>query len=118
MSSNLRDLKGIYVLKQDTRACYETLTMFLEYFGFIIATVDPTLFQRSSQKHLMLMKIYVDDIILRLTDESMVVEFSKLMVSKYQMDMNHEINFFFGLQVRQLAQGIFLHQEKYTFELL
>ncbi|KAL7603159.1 hypothetical protein Lser_V15G19677 [Lactuca serriola] len=32
--------------------------------------------------------------------------------------MNREINFFLGLQVKQVPQGIFIHQEKYTTELL
>ena len=48
----------------------------------------------------------------------MVDDFSKIMTSKFQMSMNKEINFFLGLQVKQVHQGIFIHQEKYTSELL
>ncbi|XP_023766687.1 uncharacterized mitochondrial protein AtMg00810-like [Lactuca sativa] len=32
--------------------------------------------------------------------------------------MNREINLFLGLQVKQIPKGIFIHQEKYTSELL
>ncbi|XP_023756961.1 uncharacterized mitochondrial protein AtMg00810-like [Lactuca sativa] len=32
--------------------------------------------------------------------------------------MNREINLLLGLQVKQIPQGIFIHQEKYTSELL
>ncbi|KAL7592850.1 hypothetical protein Lser_V15G33989 [Lactuca serriola] len=48
----------------------------------------------------------------------MVDEFAKLMISKFQMSMNREINFFLGLQVKHVPQGIFIHQEKYTSKLL
>ncbi|XP_023734792.1 secreted RxLR effector protein 161-like [Lactuca sativa] len=48
----------------------------------------------------------------------MVDDFARLMTNKFQMSMNKEINFFLGLQVKQIPQGIFIHQEKYTSELL
>ncbi|KAL7599554.1 hypothetical protein Lser_V15G26206 [Lactuca serriola] len=48
----------------------------------------------------------------------MVDEFTKIMTSKFQMSMNIEINSFLGLQVKQVPQGIFIHEEKYTSELL
>ncbi|KAL7616792.1 uncharacterized mitochondrial protein AtMg00810-like [Lactuca sativa] len=48
----------------------------------------------------------------------MVDDFARLMTNKFQMSMNREINFFLGLQVKQISQGIFIHQEKYTSELL
>ena len=34
------------------------------------------------------------------------------------MSMNREINFFLSVKVKQIAQGIFIHQQKYTTELL
>ena len=34
------------------------------------------------------------------------------------MSMIGELKYFLGLQISQLPQGIFLHQEKYTKELL
>ena len=48
----------------------------------------------------------------------MVDDFAKLMTSKFQMSMNREINFFLRIQVKQVPQGIFIHQDKYTSELL
>ncbi|XP_052625835.1 uncharacterized mitochondrial protein AtMg00810-like [Lactuca sativa] len=48
----------------------------------------------------------------------MVDDFARLMTNKFHMNMNREINFFLGLQVKQISQGIFIHQEKYTSELL
>lgn len=48
----------------------------------------------------------------------MVANFSKLMVSLFQIWMNCEMKLFLGLHVKQTRQGTFLHQEKYTSELL
>ncbi|TLX69272.1 hypothetical protein E9993_23065, partial [Labilibacter sediminis] len=60
----------------------------------------------------------VDDIIFGSTDQVMVDDFAKLMTTKFQMSMNKKIHFFLGLQVKQNKQGIFVHQQKYTMELL
>ena len=110
--------KAVYGLKQAPRAWYETLSTFLTDSGFKRGVVDPTLFRKSNDKHLMLIQVYVDDIIFGSTDSSMVEEFSKLMVSKFKMSLNRELSFFLGLQVKQVDSGIFIHQERYVKDLL
>lgn len=50
--------------------------------------VYATLFIRSNTKHLMLVQVYVDNIIFRLTDPTMVQDFAKLMARRIQMSMN------------------------------
>ncbi|KAL4573036.1 hypothetical protein LXL04_019829 [Taraxacum kok-saghyz] len=74
--------KAVYGLKQAPGAWYETLTTFLKCSGFTRGIVDPTLFRRSNDKHLMLVQIYVDDIIFGSTDPTMVKEFASLMINK------------------------------------
>ncbi|CAI9270019.1 unnamed protein product [Lactuca saligna] len=49
-------------------------------FDFHRGVLDPTLFQRTNGKHLMLVQIYVGDIIFGSIDPMMVADFSKLMV--------------------------------------
>lgn len=110
--------KAVYGLKQAPRTCYATLSEFLFSSGYKRGVIDPTLFRKANGDHLMLIQIYVDDIIFRSTDQGMVDEFAKLMTNKFQMSMNREIDFFLGLQVKQIQQGIFIHQEKYTTKLL
>src|SRR6187200_187552 len=48
----------------------------------------------------------------------MVADFAKLMINKFQMSMNRELSYFLGLQVKQVEQGIFIHQERYVKDLL
>ena len=104
--------KAVHGLKQAPRAWYETLSTFLIDSGFKRGVVDPTLFRRTNQKHLMLIQVYVDDIIFGSTDLVMVADFAKLMINKFQMSMNRELSYFLGLQVKQVEQGILIHQEQ------
>ena len=64
------------------------------------------------------MQVYVDDIIFGSTNEEMCEDFVKTMKSEFEMSMLGEMNFFLGLQVKQLKDGIFISQEKYCKDLL
>lgn len=52
----------------------------------------------------MLVQIYVNDIIFESTDLTMVVDFDKLMVSRFQISMNHELSLFLELQVKKTIE--------------
>ncbi|XP_023768358.1 uncharacterized mitochondrial protein AtMg00810-like [Lactuca sativa] len=86
--------------------------------GYKRGVIDPTLFRRASGNNLILVQIYVDDIIFGSIDQGRVNDFAMVLTSKIQMSMNREISFFLGLQVKQVPEGIFIHQEKYTSQLL
>lgn len=60
----------------------------------------------------------MDGIIFGSTDQLMVNDFSKLMTSTFRMSMNRDINFFLGLKIKKIPQGIFIHREKYITKLL
>ncbi|RVW63043.1 hypothetical protein CK203_063233 [Vitis vinifera] len=47
-----------------------------------------------------------------------VQEFSKCMHSEFEMSMMGELNFFLGLQIKQLKEGTFINQAKYIRDLL
>ncbi|GAB2279335.1 hypothetical protein Dimus_039345 [Dionaea muscipula] len=99
--------KALYGLKQAPRAWYETLSQFLFNNGFVKGTINKTLFMIKDESNTLLVKIYVDDIIFRSENELLCKKFSDLMKSKFQISMMGELNYFLGLQVRQLENGIF-----------
>jgi isopentenyldiphosphate isomerase len=41
-----------------------------------------------------------------------------MMEKKFQMSMIGELTFFLGIQVKQMKQGTFVHQAKYTKDLM
>ncbi|KAL6318562.1 hypothetical protein AAG906_000640 [Vitis piasezkii] len=67
---------------------------------------------------MLLVQIYVDDIIFGATNDSLCEDFSKCMHSEFEMSMMGELNFFLGLQIKQLKEGTFINQAKYIKDLL
>ncbi|KAK1661354.1 hypothetical protein QYE76_049513 [Lolium multiflorum] len=111
--------KALYGLKQAPRAWYEFLRDFLLHDGFCMGTVDSTLFtKRVKGGGLFICQIYVDDIIFGGTNPNHNKAFELLMTRKFEMSMMGELKFFLGFQVRQLAKGTFISQEKYVKDML
>ncbi|WVZ85471.1 hypothetical protein U9M48_032394 [Paspalum notatum var. saurae] len=110
--------KALYGLKQAPRAWYERLRDFLIEKGFKIGRVDTTLFTKKMDDDLFVCQIYVDDIIFGSTNEDDCKEFGKMMAKEFEMSMIGELTFFLGFQIKQLKEGTFIYQEKYTRDLL
>ncbi|KAK6151791.1 hypothetical protein DH2020_014426 [Rehmannia glutinosa] len=116
--------KALYGLKQAPRAWYDTLSQFLienEFTkdnGFTKGKVDRTLFRIQDGESILLVQIYVDDIIFGSTNKELCDKFSNLMQVKFEMSMMGELTFFLGLQVKQLKDGTFISQTKYTRDLM
>ena len=64
------------------------------------------------------MQVYVDDIIFGSNNGELCETFVEIMKSEFRMSMMGELNYFLGLQVKQLKDGIFLNQAKYCKDLL
>ncbi|KAK6153338.1 hypothetical protein DH2020_012977 [Rehmannia glutinosa] len=110
--------KALYGLKQAPRAWYDTLSQFLTDNGFTKGKVDRTLFRIQDGESILLVQIYVDDIIFGSTNKELCDKFSNLMQGKFEMSMMGELTFFLGLQVKQLNDGTFISQTKYTRDLM
>jgi hypothetical protein len=76
------------------------------------------LFIRNQGTHKLIAQIYVDDIIFGANLDSLAHEFSKEMKQEFEMSMIGELNYFLGLQVKQIAEGIFISQSKYAKDLV
>jgi len=110
--------KALYGLKQEPRVWYERLRDFLLNKGFKIGRVDTTLFTRIINEELFVCQIYVDDIIFGSTNSTLCKDFGEMMAREFEMSMIGELNFFLGFQIKQLKEGTFIHQEKYTRDIL
>ncbi|GJY17919.1 copia protein [Tanacetum coccineum] len=80
--------------------------------------VDNTLFTKKSKSHLIIVQIYVDDIIFGSTSQNLCDDFAKIMQDEFEMSMMGELNFFLGLQIKQMEDEIFFNQSKYVKEML
>ncbi|GJR87183.1 retrovirus-related pol polyprotein from transposon TNT 1-94 [Tanacetum coccineum] len=87
--------KALYGLKHTPWAWHDLLSSFLLSQKFSKGAVDPTLFTQKEGKDILLVKIYVDDIILASTDPTLCETFSEI-----------------------ILRGIFLNQSKYALEII
>ncbi|WVZ52282.1 LOW QUALITY PROTEIN: hypothetical protein U9M48_003358 [Paspalum notatum var. saurae] len=109
---------ALYELKQAPRAWNACLKEFLLKNGFEIGKIDSTLFTRKFDNDLFVCQIYVDDIIFGSTNKAFCDEFSRIMTKRFEMSMMGELKFFLGYQIKQLKEGTFLCQTKYTQDML
>nr|CAE04585.2 OSJNBb0006N15.2 [Oryza sativa Japonica Group] len=110
--------KALYGLKQAPRAWYDRLKNFFLAKGFTMGKVDKTLFVLKHGDNQLFVQIYVDDIIFGCSTHALVVDFAETMRREFEMSMMGELSYFLGLQIKQTPQGTFVHQTKYTKDLL
>jgi hypothetical protein len=111
-------LKALYELKQASRAWYARIKSFLLEHGYVMGSVDKTLFTLKHGNDFLLIQIYVDDIIFGDSSHSLVSSFQAIMENEFQMYMIGELTFFLCIQVKQTKEGTFIHQAKYTKDLI
>jgi isopentenyldiphosphate isomerase len=83
-----------------------------------MGSIDKTLFTLNHGTDFLLVRIYVDDIIFGGTSHTLVSRFQEMIENEFQMSVMKELTFFLGIQVKQMKQGTFVHQAKYTKDLM
>ncbi|WVZ80727.1 hypothetical protein U9M48_028183 [Paspalum notatum var. saurae] len=110
--------KALCGLKQAPKAWYARLKSFLLKSGFVMGSVDKTLFLLSRGGDTLIVQIYVDDIIFGGSSHALVSSFAEQMSREFEMSLMGELQFFLGLQIKQGTEGTFVHQAKYTKDIL
>ncbi|WVZ88852.1 LOW QUALITY PROTEIN: hypothetical protein U9M48_035320 [Paspalum notatum var. saurae] len=90
--------KALYGLKQAPRAWYARLKRFLLKSGFVMGSVDKTLFLLSHGGDTLI--IYVDDIIFGGSSHALVSSFAEQMSREFEMSLMGELQFFLGLEIK------------------
>jgi hypothetical protein len=108
----------MYGLKQAPRAWYGRLRGFLFEKGFEMGKVDQTLFLLMQGRDILIVQVYVDDIVFGGSSNSLVARFAEDMSREFEMSMMGELQFFLGLQIKQSKEGTFVHQAKYTNDIV
>ncbi|WVZ93830.1 LOW QUALITY PROTEIN: hypothetical protein U9M48_039784 [Paspalum notatum var. saurae] len=99
--------KALYGLKQAPKAWYARLK-----------SLDKTIFLLSRGGDTLIVQIYVDDIIFGGSSHALVSSFAEQMSREFEMSLKGELQFFLGLQIKQGLEGTFVHQAKYTRDML
>jgi hypothetical protein len=80
--------------------------------------VDQTLFLLKQGKDILIVQVYVDDIVFGGLSNSLVARFAEDMSREFEMSMMGDLQFFLGLQIKQSKQEKFVHQAKYTKDIV
>jgi murein endopeptidase len=62
--------------------------------------------------------VYIDDIVFGGSSNSIVTRFAEDMSREFEMSMMGEMQFFLGLQIKKSKEGTFVHQAKYTKDIV
>jgi hypothetical protein len=91
---------------------------FLFSKGFEMGKVDKTLFLLRQGYDILIVQVYVDDIVFGGLSHSLVARFAEDMSKEFEMSMMVELHFFLSLQIKQAKEGTFVHEAKYTKDIL
>jgi hypothetical protein len=103
--------KALYGLKQAPRANGRLRGSYLRGF-------NQTLFLLRQGRDILIVQVYVDDIVFGGSSNSLVARFADDMSREFEMSMMGELQFFIGLQIKQSEEGTFVHQAKYTKDIV
>jgi hypothetical protein len=84
----------------------------------VMGSVDKTFFTLKYDNDFLLVQVYVDDIIFGGSSHVLVSSFHEMMENEFQMSMMGELTFLLDIQVKQMKQDTFIHQTKYTKDLM
>jgi hypothetical protein len=111
-------LKALYGLKQASRVWYARIKTFLLDHGYVMESVNKSLFTLNHDTDFLYIQIYMNDIIFGGSSHTLVSRFQKMMKSEFQMSMMGELTFFLCIQVKKAKQDTFVHQAKYTKDII
>ncbi|KAL3639631.1 hypothetical protein CASFOL_017538 [Castilleja foliolosa] len=110
--------KSLYGLKQASRNWFNKFGQLMKSLGLLNSKTDTSLFYRHTDRETLIILVYVDDIIITgdngITIQTTIDEISKVFSLK---DLGL-LNYFLGIEIKPVQQGLFLSQQKYIEGLL
>ena len=110
--------KALYGLKKAPRAWHERIAQYLVTIGFHMADADHSLYVCKSDKGIVIVTIYVDDLIIGGDNLEEVEHVKSLLKQEFEMKDLGELRYFLGIEVIRTAEGIWLSQQKYALDML
>jgi Reverse transcriptase (RNA-dependent DNA polymerase)/Integrase core domain/gag-polypeptide of LTR copia-type/GAG-pre-integrase domain len=110
--------KAIYGLKQSPRAWYGKLSSTLVKIGYKKCVADSSLFVKQSDKGIIVILIYVDDLVITGSDLRGLEELKQHLGRKFDIKDLGNLKYFLGIEIARSNKGLFLSQRKYVLELL
>ncbi|CAL9021267.1 unnamed protein product [Prunus brigantina] len=107
--------KSIYGLKQASRQWYLKFHKIITSFGFVENRLDECIYLKNSGSRFIFLVLYVDDILLASSDESLLYETKNFLSMNFEMKDLGEASYVLGIEIhRDRARGLLgLSQKAY-----
>ena len=110
--------RALYGLKQAPRAWFAKFSSTISRLGYMASHYDFALFLRRTNKGIILLLLYMDDMIITGDDLNGIQELRVFLSQQFEMkDLGH-LSYFLGLEITHSTDELYITQAKYAFELL
>ena len=110
--------KALYGLKQAQRAWYNRIDLYLVNNGFNKCDGEPTLYIKENDSKILILVLYVDDLIFRGNDVSLIFDSKVVMKCEFEITDLGLLKYLLDIELKQTEKGIFISQAKYVAEVL
>lgn len=110
--------KSIYGLRQAPRCWFTKFMTTLKHFGFIQSHADNSLFTFHADNQFIAVLVYVDDILITGTSKNIINQVFTHMASAFKVKDLGSLRYFLGIEAARNQSGIYIHQRKYTLDIL
>ena len=110
--------RALYRLKQAPRAWFDGLSVFLISCGFFCSLADPSLFVCHSNKGVLVLLVYVDDMLLTGSSTALVNSFVQTLSHEFSMKDLGPVHHFLGVEISHTSEGLHLSQSHYALTIL
>lgn len=100
------------------RAWFQQLSSFLITLVFVCSWANTSLFVFKRESKILYLLVYVDDIILTGNSPLLIKNFITRLHSEFAIKDFGQLNYFLGLEVSYMENGLFLTQAKYVHDVL
>ena len=109
----------MYGLKQSPRACFDRFAKVVKLQGYVQSQADHSMFYKhSSERRVIVLIVYVDDIILTGDDVVELDRLKKVLAHEFEIKDLGPLKYFLGIEFARSNKGIFISQRKYILDLL
>ncbi|KAK1391529.1 hypothetical protein POM88_010585 [Heracleum sosnowskyi] len=110
--------KSLYGLKQAPRCWFTKFCTALLAYGFVQCHSDNSLFTFIKDSLFIVVLVYVDDILITGSSSVAIKKVIDFLASNFKIKDLGSLKYFLGLEIARSSSGIYLHQRKYTLDIL
>jgi len=110
--------KILYSLKQTPKVWSDKIGWYLVISGFQTSNANFSLYVKKTNRGIVVIVIYVDDLIITRDSDVNIFNLKKLLKQKFEMKDLGELRYFFGIEIIQSPKGIWLLQRQYALNKL